>query len=35
MLAPKTVAYDPSRYLDIETVDEAVSIIVTGTENLT
>ena len=35
MLAPKAVAYDPSRYLDIETVDEAVSIIVTGTENLT
>jgi len=35
MLAPKTVAYDPSRYLDIETVDEAVNIITTGTETLT
>src|SRR3974390_1318489 len=35
MLAPKRVAYDPSRYLDIETVDEAIEIITSGTENLT
>jgi len=35
MLAPKKVAYDPSRYIDIETVDEAIEIITSGTENLT
>jgi ubiquinone/menaquinone biosynthesis C-methylase UbiE len=35
MLAPKAVAYDPSRYLDIETVDEAIEIITSGTETLT
>jgi SAM-dependent methyltransferase len=31
----KPVAYDPGRYIDIETVDEAVNIITTGTEGLT
>jgi SAM-dependent methyltransferase len=37
MLAPepKQVAYDPARYIDIETVDEAVKIIVTPTEGMT
>ena len=30
MLAPKKVAYDPSRYLNIETVDEAIEIILEG-----
>src|SRR3974390_1960243 len=35
MLAPKTLAYDPSRYLNIETVDEAVNIITSATETLT
>ena len=35
MLAPKTLAYDPSRYLNIETVDEAINIITSGTETLT
>ena len=35
MLAPKAVAYDPSRYLNIETVDEAIDIITSGTETLT
>jgi SAM-dependent methyltransferase len=36
MLVPerKQVAYDPSRYIDIETVDEAVAIITTETEGL-
>lgn len=29
------IVYDPSRYIDIENVDEAVDIIVTGTEGMT
>ena len=37
MLVPelKKVAYDPARYIDIETVDEAVHIITTPTEGMT
>jgi SAM-dependent methyltransferase len=37
MLMPelKKAAYDPGRYIDIETVDEAVSIITTETEGMT
>lgn len=37
MLVPelKKVAYDPARYLDIETVEEAVNIIVCPTEGMT
>ena len=37
MLMPelKKAAYDPGRYTDIETVDEAVSIITTETEGMT
>ena len=37
MLMPelKKVAYDPGRYIDIETVDEAVNIITTETEGMT
>src|SRR5262245_30117881 len=37
MLQPalKQVSYDPSRYIDIENVDEAVHIIVTPTEEMT
>jgi SAM-dependent methyltransferase len=37
MLVPalKQVAYDPARYLDIETVDEAVNIILCPTEGMT
>lgn len=37
MLVPelKKVAYDPARFTDIETVDEAVEIILTPTEGMT
>jgi SAM-dependent methyltransferase len=31
----KKVAYDPGRYIDIETVDEAVEVITSATEGLT
>jgi SAM-dependent methyltransferase len=37
MIVPalKQVSYDPARYLDIETVEEAVNIITTPTEGMT
>src|SRR5215831_18752091 len=37
MLQPalKIVVYDPSRYIDIENIDEAVHIITTPTEGMT
>lgn len=37
MLVPalKQVAYDPARYMDVETVDEAVNIILCPTEGMT